>query len=43
MLGWKGEDLSPDSDGSIERFIVQSSEKRRSPSEGALVKGKQIN
>ncbi|XP_065355698.1 FK506-binding protein 59 [Calliphora vicina] len=38
MLGWMGEDISPNSDGSIERFIVESSEKKRTPNEGAFVK-----
>lgn len=39
MLGWMGEDISPNTDGSIERFIVQKSEKKRSPNEGSFVKG----
>lgn len=39
MLGWMGEDISPNRDGSIERFIVESSEKKRTPNEGAFVKG----
>ncbi|XP_067620323.1 FK506-binding protein 59 [Eurosta solidaginis] len=38
LLGWKGEDLSPNKDGSIERFIMKVSDKKRSPGEGALVK-----
>ncbi|XP_054744105.1 FK506-binding protein 59 isoform X1 [Anastrepha obliqua] len=38
MLGWKGEDVSPNKDGSIERYIVEVSDKKRSPGEGALVK-----
>lgn len=38
MLDWKGEDLSPDSDGGIERFIVKKSDKRKTPNEGAHVK-----
>ncbi|XP_018794277.1 PREDICTED: FK506-binding protein 59 [Bactrocera latifrons] len=38
MLGWKGEDVSPNKDGSIERFILESSDKKRSPAEGSLVK-----
>lgn len=38
MLGWRGEDVSPNKDGSIERFIVVSSDKKRSPAEGGLVK-----
>jgi len=40
MLGWKGEDLSPNQDGSIERTILEASEKKRTPSDGAFVKGK---
>ncbi|XP_062142282.1 FK506-binding protein 59 [Drosophila sulfurigaster albostrigata] len=38
MLGWKGEDLSPNQDGSIERTILEQSDKKRSPSDGAFVK-----
>ncbi|XP_030376870.1 FK506-binding protein 59 [Scaptodrosophila lebanonensis] len=38
MLGWKGEDLSPNQDGSIERTILESSDKKRTPSDGAFVK-----
>ncbi|XP_036321003.1 FK506-binding protein 59-like [Rhagoletis pomonella] len=38
MLGWHGEDVSPNKDGSIERYIIESSDKKRSPGEGALVK-----
>lgn len=37
-----GEDISPNRDGSIERFIVESSEKKRTPNEGAFVKGMYI-
>lgn len=39
MLGWKGEDLSPNQDGSIERIILEQSDKKRTPSDGAFVKG----
>lgn len=39
MMGWKGEDLSPNQDGSIERIILEQSDKRRTPSDGAFVKG----
>jgi len=39
MLGWKGEDLSPNQDGSIERTILEASDKKRTPSDGAFVKG----
>ncbi|XP_064538072.1 FK506-binding protein 59 [Drosophila montana] len=38
MLGWKGEDLSPNQDGSIERTILEQSDKKRTPSDGAFVK-----
>ncbi|KAH8350500.1 hypothetical protein KR067_004998 [Drosophila pandora] len=38
MLGWKGEDLSPNQDGSIVRTILETSDKKRSPSDGAFVK-----
>ncbi|ALC38323.1 FK506-bp2 [Drosophila busckii] len=38
MLGWKGEDLSPNQDGCIERIILQPSDKKRTPSDGAFVK-----
>lgn len=40
MLDWKGEDLSPNQDGSIDRTILEASDKKRSPSDGAFVKGK---
>jgi len=39
MLGWKGEDLSPNQDGSIDRTILEASDKKRTPSDGAFVKG----
>ncbi|XP_039490684.1 FK506-binding protein 59 [Drosophila santomea] len=38
MLGWKGEDLSPNQDGSIDRTILEASDKKRTPSDGAFVK-----
>uniref|UniRef100_A0A1I8PXB3 peptidylprolyl isomerase n=1 Tax=Stomoxys calcitrans TaxID=35570 RepID=A0A1I8PXB3_STOCA len=38
MLGWKGADVSPNKDGSIERFTIVSSDKRRSPNDGSLCK-----
>jgi FK506-binding protein 4/5 len=38
MLGWKGQDLSKDGDGGIERFIVTRSDKKKTPNDGALVK-----
>lgn len=40
MLGWKGEDLSPNSDRSIEKFIIKQSTKssKLTPNDGATVK-----
>lgn len=38
MLGWKGQDLSKNGDGGIERFIVTKSEKKKTPNDGAFVK-----
>ncbi|XP_055612662.1 FK506-binding protein 59 isoform X2 [Uranotaenia lowii] len=38
MLGWKGEDLSPNSDRGIERFILKVGEGKKTPNDGALVK-----
>ncbi|XP_037919756.1 FK506-binding protein 59 isoform X2 [Hermetia illucens] len=38
MLGWKGEDVSPESDGSIEKFVLNKSDKKISPNDGAHVK-----
>ncbi|XP_023177091.1 FK506-binding protein 59 [Drosophila hydei] len=38
MLGWKGKDLSPNQDGSIELTILEQSDKKRTPSDGAFVK-----
>lgn len=38
MLGWKGEDLSPDSDLGIERFVQKAGEGKRTPNDGAFVK-----
>lgn len=40
MLGWMGADVSPNKDGSIERFTIVSSDKRRGPNDGSLCKGK---
>lgn len=40
LLGWKGEDLSPEQDGSVQRFIIKASEKRRNPDSDSAVKGK---
>lgn len=39
MLSWKGEDISPQMDGSIERVILKKSEKRRNPTDLSFVKG----
>lgn len=38
MLGWKGQDLSKNGDGGIERFVVTKSEKKKTPNDGAFVK-----
>lgn len=40
MIRWTGEDISPDSDGSIEKFILKASERQSSktPNDGAAVK-----
>lgn len=39
MLGWKGQDLSKNGDGGIERFVVIKSEKsKKTPNDGAFVK-----
>uniref|UniRef100_T1PI33 peptidylprolyl isomerase n=1 Tax=Musca domestica TaxID=7370 RepID=T1PI33_MUSDO len=38
MLGWMGADVSPNKDGSIERFTIVSSDKRRGPNDGSLCK-----
>lgn len=38
MLGWKGQDLSKNGDGGIERFIVTKSDKKKTPNDGAHVK-----
>ncbi|XP_037960475.1 FK506-binding protein 59 [Teleopsis dalmanni] len=38
LLKWEGEDVSPEQDHSIERFIIQNGKKRGTPQEGALVK-----
>lgn len=38
MLGWKGQDLSKNGDGGIERFIVVKSDKKKTPNDGAFVK-----
>ncbi|XP_062553119.1 FK506-binding protein 59 isoform X2 [Armigeres subalbatus] len=38
MLGWKGEDLSPQSDQGIVRFIQKVGEGKKTPNDGAFVK-----
>uniref|UniRef100_A0A182SUY7 peptidylprolyl isomerase n=1 Tax=Anopheles maculatus TaxID=74869 RepID=A0A182SUY7_9DIPT len=38
ILGWKGADLSPKSDGGIQRFILRSGTSRKHPKSGDLVK-----
>jgi len=38
MLGWKGQDLSKNGDGGIERYIVTKSDKKKTPNDGAFVK-----
>lgn len=40
LLGWKLQDLSPQSNGSILREIVQKSASRSTPNDGARVTGK---
>lgn len=40
MIDWKGEDLSPDKDGSIERYQMIQGKDYITPQEGALVNGK---
>lgn len=42
MLDWKGQDLSKNGDGGIERFIVVKSDKKKTPNDGAHVKIHQI-
>lgn len=39
LLGWKAQDLSPKSDGAIERHIMVKSEKRKTPGNAANVNG----
>lgn len=38
MLSWKGQDLSKNGDGGIERFIIKKSDKKKTPNDGAFVK-----
>lgn len=42
VLGWKGEDLSPNKDGSIERYQISAGEGYATPNDGALVDGEII-
>lgn len=39
MIDWKGEDLSPDKDGSIERYQIVQGKDVIKPQDGALVNG----
>uniref|UniRef100_A0A2M4AMF4 peptidylprolyl isomerase n=1 Tax=Anopheles triannulatus TaxID=58253 RepID=A0A2M4AMF4_9DIPT len=38
ILGWKGEDLSPKSDGGIQRFILNAGTGKKRPNPGGMVK-----
>jgi FK506-binding protein 4/5 len=38
VLGWKGQDCSPNGDFGVEKFIVTKSDKKKTPNDGALVK-----
>uniref|UniRef100_A0A2M4BPG4 peptidylprolyl isomerase n=1 Tax=Anopheles marajoara TaxID=58244 RepID=A0A2M4BPG4_9DIPT len=38
ILGWKGEDLSPKSDGGIQRFILTAGTGKKRPNPGGMVK-----
>jgi FK506-binding protein 4/5 len=38
LLSWKGQDVSKNGDGGIERFILTKGDKKKSPNDGALVK-----
>lgn len=40
MISWKGEDLSPEKNGSIERHQIIQGKDYITPQEGALVNGK---
>lgn len=42
MLGWKGQDLSKNGDGGIERFIITKSSSKKTPNDGAFVKVKVV-
>lgn len=42
MLGWMGEDVSPEKTGEIERFILEAGSKHSTPSEGDSVEIKLI-
>lgn len=38
LLGWKGQDVSKNGDGGVEKYIVTKSDKKKTPNDGALVK-----
>ena len=40
MIDWKGEDLSPEKNGNIERYQIVQGKDYITPQEGALVNGK---
>lgn len=40
MIDWTGDDLSPDKDGSIEKFQITQGKDYVTPHEGALVNSK---
>ena len=42
VISWKGEDLSPNSDGSIERYQVNAGDGFTSPNDGAMVEVKLV-
>lgn len=43
MLGWKPEDLSPNSDGAIVRHSIKKSDRpKKNPAEGVVVNGKSL-
>lgn len=42
MIDWKGEDLSPEKDGSIERFVITAGKGYATPAEASLVRGNYI-
>lgn len=42
MIDWKGEDLSPEKDGSIERFVITAGKGFTTPADASLVNGEII-